>query len=192
MTNEKEIALTINIMILSVIKFIEEPNKTVASASKTMYDKLQKKYLRPTGKFEVYKVANLFVRKEIKRADPEYVEINNKVIDAWDKTRRELVQPDGQLFSYTSEIIQVLWDRLKNNKHKNIIIGTKRLEGVIEAIANASDKEEITEEEMTEAYNNSRALANRFLEIVNIAPVNTLARRKYIIEQNLILDGKIK
>ena len=174
-SKDKEEAVTIYIMIVSALKMVDNPTPKVSSAYLHLHKMLRKSFLR-NQKGSTARVA-----------DPKYIEINDKVISAWDTTRRELVPKDSELVSSMSEILQVLFDRMNRNKYQTMFIGEKRMIGVINALASARSSKDFDE---VEVINNSRKLANRFLELCGIQPRHNLARRKHILRENLIISGK--
>ena len=175
MTKDKEEAVTIYIMIVSALKMIDNPTGKVSDAYYHLHKMLRKSFLKSQkGTSE-------------RVADPEYVRINDKVIQAWDTTRREIIPKDKELMSSMSEILQVLWDRMNRNPLQTMYIGEKRMIGVINALSSARAKKDFSEEEV---ISNSRKLANRFLELSGIQPRHNLATRKHIIRENLIMEGK--
>ena len=177
MTREKEIAVTVYIMIVSVLKMVDNPNATVSKGTRTIYNGLRHSFLRHQK------------GSSVRVADPEYQAINDKVIEAWDTTRREVVPKEGQLDSSLSELIQVLWDRMNRNVYQKLFISEKRIVAMINSIRDCPSNEKRTEDEIVEADNNARKLAFRFLELCDIKPRHNLSTRKKIIAGNLILEN---
>lgn len=175
MNKDKEEALTIYIMLVSALKMVDNPTPKVSSVYLHLHKMLRKSFLRNQK------------GSSIRVADPKYIEINDKVISAWDTTRKEIVPKDSELVSSMSEIIQVLWDRMNRNKYQTMFIGEKRMIGVINALASVRSSKDFDE---VEVINNSRKLANRFLELCEIQPRHNLATRKHILRENLIIEGK--
>ena len=179
MTKEKREAVTIYIMLVSVLKMIEKPNKTVSKGTRTMYNGLVRNFLKAKK------------NTSIREADPMYYEINTTVMDAWDKARQELVDKAKPMQSSLSEMIQVLWDRMNKNPYQKLYISDKRMIAIINSIRDCPTNEDIEYEKVLEADNNARKLANRFLELCKIKKQHNLATRLAIQKQNLIIEGKI-
>ena len=187
MTKDKEEALKVQIMILSALKWIENPTPKVNKLTLSMFKAISKEYSKHTGKYRIERVGKYIVRTPIRKASDEYTRINDEVIENWRIARSELIPKDSQLYSSMSEIIQVLWDRIADNPYQERYCSDKRIQGVINAIDTAGSKIEFSE---VEGDNNSRKLANRFLELCNVKPRHNLATRKHILRENLIISGK--
>jgi hypothetical protein len=176
---DKEQALTIYIMILSVLRWVDKPSPRVVKLSNSIYKQIRKHHLKCVK------------GSSVRKASKEYIETNDSVIEAWDTTRRELVNEDAPIVSSTSEIIQMLWDRISSNKYQDMYCSDKKMQGVINSIAQCKAKEDYTNTEVTQFDNNSRALANRFMELAGIPKRHNLSTRLAIQKSNLICEGRM-
>ena len=177
MTTEKEQSITIYIMLLSVLKMIENPNKTVSDTRRKIFNGLRRTFLK--------KVKG----KSVRVADDKYVSLNDMVINAWDTTRRELVPITGELDSSLSELIQTLYDRMNRNPYQNLYATERTIIATINSIRDCPTNERRTEQEITDADNNARKLSFRFLELCGIKKQHSLHTRVGIIKNNIILEN---
>ena len=191
MNKDKEDALKVQIMILSALKWIENPTPKVHKLTTSMFNAMTKEYAKFTGKYRVSKIGKNVFRTPIMRPDKKYETINLEVIDNWKQVREEIVPNGTKLYSSMSEVLQVLWDRISDNPYQERYCSDKRMQSVINAIDEACLAEnldiKLTEQE---GANNSRKLANRFLELCGIKPRHDLATRLKIARGNLIAEGK--
>ena len=176
---DKEQVLTIYIMILSTLRRVDNPSPKVVKLNNSIYKHIRKQHLKCVK------------GSSIRKASKEYIKINDSVIEAWDTTRRELINEDAPIVSSTSEIIQMLWDRISSNPHQGMYCSDKKMQGVINSIAQCKAKEDYTNTEVTQFDNNSRALANRFMELASIPKRHNLATRLAIQKSNLICEGRM-
>ena len=191
MNKDKEEALKVQIMILSALKWIENPTPKVHKLTTSMFNAMSKEYSKFTGKYRISKIGKNVFRTPVMRSDKKYEAINLEVIANWKQVREEIVPNGAKFYSSMSEVLQVLWDRIADNPYQERYCSDKRMQSVINAIDEAGVVEnldiELTEQE---GDNNSRKLANRFLELCNIKPRHNLATRLKIARGNLISEGK--
>ena len=173
---DKEQSIIVQIMIVSVIRFIDKPSTKVNTLSQQIQAGLRKRFLKAQK------------NSSVKVADPEYVKLNDIVCDAWDTTRKELVSKVEPLDSSLSEMIQYLYNRLNRNKYQNMFVTDRTVVAAINSIRDCPTNEVRTAQELVKADNNSRLLCDRFLELCKIPKQHSLATRRKIIEQNLIIE----
>ena len=176
---DKDQALTIYILILSTLRWVDKPSPKVVKLNISIYKSIKKQHLKCVK------------GSSVKKASKEYTEINNRVIEAWDTTRKELVDETKPMVSSMSEIIQMLWDRVSSNKYQEMYCSDKKMQGVINSIAQSKAKEDYTNDEVTQFDNNSRVLANRFMELAGIPKRHNLSTRLAIQKSNLICEGRM-
>ena len=177
MTREYDEAIMTYILIMSVLRFEDNPTKIVSKLRTQIWKGLTSRFLKAKK------------GSSVKVADPHYTELNDRVINAWDTTRRELVPKDKELLSSMGELIQMLWDRMNRNKYQELFVTEKNIIHAINSF-DASRSREVTEEEKLDSLNNSRKLTNRFFELCGIKKQNSLATRKKIIQGNMTYDNR--
>ena len=177
MTEEEREAFVIYILILSVLKMIENPNKTVSDTRRKIFNGLRRTFLK--------KVKG----KSVRVADDKYVSLNDMVINAWDTTRRELVPITEELDSSLSELIQTLYDRMNRNQYQHLYATERTIIATINSIRDCPTNDKRTPEEITDADNNARKLSFRFLELCGIKKQHSLHTRVSIIKNNIILEN---
>ena len=169
----------IYIMIVSIIRFTDKPSAKVSKLSRQIHKGLKKEFskaVKGTG---------------ISRPTQEYMDMNQIVIDAWDKTRRTLVDKDKPLDSSMGILLQGLWDRMNRNQYQNLYATERNVMAAINSYLDCPNNEYRTEEELLTANHNSKLLTDMFLMECGIKPSHNLATRLAIQKQNLILEGKV-
>ena len=184
MTREKEEVVIITVMIISVLNWTGNKSATAGKAKRTMHKALAKEFLKPTGKFHIEVKAGKFIKTPIRREDERYTDIAKRVNDAWLQVDEELINDNFR--GSTAELIQMLWDRTNGNKYQTRYIGEKHIISAINSIGSAVTGEYGDEITLT---NNSRKVANRFFELLNVKPQHNLSTRKKIIAGNIILEN---
>lgn len=184
----KEQALSIHIMILTLLRWVEKPTKVVAEGRKTYFNKMKKRWLKRNGEYSVTVIDRKVVKYPKVVPDPLYTKVNDKVADLWDEAKESVLPKDKLFASSNAELLQVLWDRLNGTEYQTEYIGAKRMEAMIESLSNTKDETEIHIDE-TEAINNSRLLIEKFLSLAGIKKRHSLATRRKIIEGNLVLEN---
>jgi len=173
---DKQQSIVIQIMLVSVIRFIDSPSQKVDKLNKQIQAGLRKRFLKAQK------------NSSLKVADPEYIRLNKIVMDAWDKTRQELVEETNPLDSSLAEMIQHLYNRLNRNKYQNMFVSEKNVMTCINSIRDCPSNETRSLEDLVQTDNNSRLLCDRFLELCKIPKQHSLATRRKILEQNLIIE----
>ena len=173
---DKQQSIVVMIMLVSVIRFIDSPSQKVSKVNKQIQAGLRKRFLKAQK------------NSSLKVADPEYIELNKIVMDAWNQTRQELVEETNPLDSSLAEMLQHLYNRLNRNKYQNIFVTEKNVMACINSIRDCPTNEVRTLAELVQTDNNSRLLCDRFLELCKIPKQHSLATRRKILEQNLIIE----
>jgi len=176
--NEKEVSTAVYIMLLSVMKFSDKPTPIVSKVRLQILKGLKKHHLKAQPNTSI-RVATEF-----------YTNINDKVIEAWDSARRELIDPLDPMQSCMGAIVEHMWNRLNRNKYQEMYVTEKNMQRVINSYDGAKGEKLLYENELPTIVN-SRKLADKFFDNMNIPKPNTLARRMLIQKQNLICENKV-
>ena len=177
MNREFDEAIMTYILIMSVLRFEDNPTKVVSKLRTQIWKGLTSRFLKAQK------------GSSVKVADPYYMELNQRTINAWDTTRRLHVPKDKELISSMGELVQMLWNSMNRNKYQELFVTEKNIMHAINSF-DASRSREVTEQEKLDSLNNSRLLVRSFLDLAGIKQNNRLATRKKIIQQNMILEGK--
>lgn len=128
------------------------------------------------------------LRKKINALDEDfYQECRAKIGKAKNDGLEEVVRiRKGKYIASKEELLQSFYDALNKNPYQNVWVRENTVIAAINSLKEiGADKNDL------EYINNSRVLIKSFLKHLGVQQDNTLARRKYILEQNMILEGKI-
>ena len=172
----------IMIMIASCISDIESKTTAVSKLESTIKANLIKKY--KTGeKVTVRGRFGMAYDKDV--VSQEYHDMETKVQEAWNKTRKEHIPKEGKWDVSLSELITALLDSLNTNPSQYSFVSEKIAQRAIRSFYGHHSIKDTTMLEIQHA----RDLAFSFRDNIGIAK-NPLLRRLYLNAKNdLILEA---
>ncbi len=174
----KDNAVCIAVMIVTAISFTKNPTKKVNLVAKQIKQKLTAMY-----KIDEYPQKTMFGYKVTPVLSQHYQDLQTKVSDAWDKSRREHIPKDGKLNSSMGELLTGLFNALSRSEYKELFIKESTLVGAVNSYSGSSNHSEDVD-----ADNNSRLLVKGFLEGIGVTKDTRLSRMRITIANNIIIE----
>ena len=181
---EYEEAVSVSLLICRTMSDIDGKTKKVSKLEKQIKEKLADRYKTN----ETYLANGRFGMPIIKhKISQEFLDIQDKVSDAWVKTRKEHIPKDNTMFVSMSELVMQLLNSLNRNKYQYEFMTEKRVNDCINSFYSHVSRKETTDEHI----DNARRLAFAFRDNMGIKPNPLLKRLRMNIENNMIIEGKI-
>ena len=171
------------LMVSSCISDISDKTKKVSKLETTINNSLIKKY--KTGKrIDIINKFGFPASKD--EISQKYLDIEDKVRDAWLKTRQENIPKDSKWNVSMSELIMQFLNTLNRNPYQYSLVSEKIVIGAINSFVSHCSGRATTMEDVK----NARDLVDAFRTNIGIKKDMRLSRLRYTLEQNKIIEGR--